>query len=178
MTLLKETLGLACVITLAIYVNRVLMFYGFKRDPNLTHREMAIDSLTCQLVNPLDEEHWAHGEDGLRVKGMYVGEDLIFISHRDTIIMVDLTEDLSEYTLPLFEPIKMLQLEGDAEFGAIDGYQSKDGRLIIYVYNLATRSIEKFEYNSGLNVLTWQKSFTADSMHDVRYVKTVFEVFQ
>ena len=174
MTLIKEIVGLSCVVIFAIYVNRVLVFYGFKRDPNLTHREMAIEHLTCQRVDPLTEEHWQYG-DGLNVRGMYVGEDLIFLTSDDKIIMVDLTEDLTDYQLPLFEATKLLEYEEEPNFGAISGYQSKDGRLIIYVYSVETKSVEKFEYNSGLNVLMWQKSFTSDSMHSVTGLHVIAE---
>ena len=61
------------------------------------------------------------------------------------------------------------------DFGAIDGFQSDDGRLLIYVFNIATNSIEKFEYNSGLNVLKFKKTFVTDLMINVNDIHAVGE---
>ena len=127
MTLLKEILGLSCVVVFAIYINRVLTFYGFKRDPAITHKEMAIEELNCEIIDPFTEENWQY-ENGLKVSGMYVGEDLMFFttSNIGSIFMVDLTEDLTDYNLPLFEETKMLEYEGEKSFGAISGFQRKE----------------------------------------------------
>ena len=61
------------------------------------------------------------------------------------------------------------------DFGAIDGFQSDDGRLLIYAFNIATNSIEKFEYNSGLNVLKFKKTFVSDLMINVNDIHAVGE---
>ena len=42
MTLAKEIFGLITVITLAIFLNRILTFYGFKRDPHFLYMEIPI----------------------------------------------------------------------------------------------------------------------------------------
>ena len=124
MTLLKEIFGLTCVVVFAVYINRVLTFYGFKRDPAITHKEMAIEGLNCEIIDPFGEENWQY-ENGLKVSGMYVGEDLMFFttSNIGSIFMVDLTEDLTDYNLPLFEETKLLEYEREKTFGAISGFQ-------------------------------------------------------
>ena len=195
MTLAKELFGLSAIIVLAIYVNRLLIINGFKRDPHSSDKEMPIENQNCQFVDfdPDDEAR-------ISVKDIFVTEDLAFLTtaERETVLMFDLTEDLTDYDLPLFESTKVSRdlpaieqgspdriLKTDfklmdykplgIDFGAIDGFQSDDGRLLIYVFNIATNSIEKFEYNSGLNVLKFKKTFVSDLMVNVNDIHAVGE---
>jgi len=104
MTLAKELFGLSAIIVLAIYVNRLLVINGFKRDPHSSDKEMPIENQNCQFVDfdPDDEAR-------ISVRDIFVTEDLAFLTtaERETVLMFDLTEDLTDYDLPLFESTKV-----------------------------------------------------------------------
>ena len=104
MTLAKELIGLSAIVMFAVYVNRLLIINGFKRDPHSSDKEMPIDNQNCQLL-------YFDSDDDARksVRDIFVGEDLAFMTtaERETILMFDLTEDLTDYDLPLFEQTKV-----------------------------------------------------------------------
>ena len=104
MSLAKELFGLSAIIVLAIYVNRLLIINGFKRDPHSTDKEMPIENQSCQFV-----EFDSDDEGRVSVRDIFVTEDLAFMTaaERETILMFDLTEDLTDYDLPLFESTKV-----------------------------------------------------------------------
>ena len=104
MTLAKELFGLSAIIVLAIYVNRLLIINGFKRDPHSSDKEMPIENQNCQFVD-FDPDDDAR----ISVRDIFVTEDLAFLTtaERETVLMFDLTEDLTDYDLPLFESTKV-----------------------------------------------------------------------
>ena len=104
MSLAKELFGLSAIIVLAIYVNRLLIINGFKRDPHSTDKEMPLENQSCQFV-----EFDSDDEGRVSVRDIFVTEDLAFMTtaERETVLMFDLTEDLTDYDLPLFESTKV-----------------------------------------------------------------------
>ena len=79
MTLAEECLGLGAVIVFAIWLNRIITIYGFKRDPNFTHFEMPLDQQECEFIYSEDDQI-----AGLIVNDIFVtNEDLAFATVKE-----------------------------------------------------------------------------------------------